>query len=42
MVPDFDNIKEPLLDLDKCILNELINLLQFFANYPFSMFIKPV
>jgi hypothetical protein len=30
----FDNIKEPLLDLDKCSLNELINLLQSFANDP--------
>jgi hypothetical protein len=26
-----DNIKEPLLDLDKCSLNELINILQSFA-----------
>jgi hypothetical protein len=30
-----DNIKEPLLDLDKCSLNELINILQRFANDPF-------
>jgi hypothetical protein len=29
-----DNIKEPLLDLDKCSLNELINILQSFANDP--------
>jgi hypothetical protein len=29
-----DNIKEPLLDLDKCSLNELINILQGFANDP--------
>jgi hypothetical protein len=29
-----DNIKEPLFDLDKCILNELINILQSFANDP--------
>jgi hypothetical protein len=29
-----DNIKEPLLDLDKCSLNELINILQRFANDP--------
>jgi hypothetical protein len=28
------NIKEPLLDLDKCSLNEIINILQSFANYP--------
>jgi hypothetical protein len=27
-----DNIKEPLLDLHKCSLNELINILQSFAN----------
>jgi hypothetical protein len=37
-----DNIKEPLLDLDKCSLNELINILQSFANDPLSMFIKMV
>jgi hypothetical protein len=29
-----DNIKEPLLDLDKCSLNELISILQIFANDP--------
>jgi hypothetical protein len=29
-----DNIKEPLLDLDKFSLNELINILQSFANDP--------
>jgi hypothetical protein len=29
------NIKEPLLDLDKCSLNEIINILQSFTNYPF-------
>jgi hypothetical protein len=29
-----DNIKESLLDLDKCSLNELINILQIFANDP--------
>jgi hypothetical protein len=29
-----DNIKEPLLDLDKCSLNELINILQSFSNDP--------
>jgi hypothetical protein len=29
-----DNIKEPLLDLDKCSLIELINMLQNFANGP--------
>jgi hypothetical protein len=29
-----DNIKEPLLDLDKCSLNELINIVQSFANDP--------
>jgi hypothetical protein len=29
-----DNIKEPLIDLDKCSLNELINILQSFANDP--------
>jgi hypothetical protein len=29
-----NNIKEPLLDLDKCSLNELINVLQSFANDP--------
>jgi hypothetical protein len=31
----FDNIKESLLDLDKCSLNELINILHIFANDPF-------
>jgi hypothetical protein len=29
-----NNIREPLLDLDKCSLNELINILQNFANDP--------
>jgi hypothetical protein len=29
-----DNIKEPLLDLDKCSLHELINIFQIFANDP--------
>jgi hypothetical protein len=29
-----DNIKELLLDLDKCSLNEIINILQSFANDP--------
>jgi hypothetical protein len=29
-----DNIKEPLLDLDKCSLTELINIFQSFANDP--------
>jgi hypothetical protein len=29
-----DNIKEPLLDLDKCSLNELINILQKNCNDP--------
>jgi hypothetical protein len=29
-----DNIEEPLLNLDKCSLNELINILQNFANDP--------
>jgi hypothetical protein len=29
-----DKITEPLLDLDKCSLNELITLLQNFANDP--------
>jgi hypothetical protein len=27
------NVNEPLLNLDKCSLNELINILQNFANY---------
>jgi hypothetical protein len=27
-----DNVNEPLLNLDKCSLNELINILQNFAN----------
>jgi hypothetical protein len=27
-----DKIDEPLLDLDKCNLNEVINILQSFAN----------
>jgi hypothetical protein len=29
-----DIIKEHLLDLDKCSLNKLINMLQSFANDP--------
>jgi hypothetical protein len=29
-----NSINEPLLDLDKCSLNELINILQSFANDP--------
>jgi hypothetical protein len=29
-----DKINEPLLDLDKCSLNELINTFQSFANDP--------
>jgi hypothetical protein len=29
-----DKIDEPLLDLDKCSLNELINILESFANDP--------
>jgi AAA+ ATPase superfamily predicted ATPase len=29
-----DKINEPLLDLDKCSLNELFNILQSFANVP--------
>jgi hypothetical protein len=29
-----DSIKEPLFDLDKCSLNELINIWQSFANDP--------
>jgi hypothetical protein len=29
-----DKINEPLLDLDKCSLNELINIFQSFANDP--------
>jgi hypothetical protein len=29
-----DHINKPLLDLDKCSLNELINILQSFANDP--------
>jgi hypothetical protein len=29
-----NNIKEPLLDLEKCSLNELTNILQSFANDP--------
>jgi hypothetical protein len=29
-----DNIKEPLFDLDKCSLNELMNILQSFVNDP--------
>jgi hypothetical protein len=29
-----DKITEPLLDLDKCSLNKLINILQSFANDP--------
>jgi hypothetical protein len=36
-----DKIAEPLLDLNKCSLNELVNILQQFANDPsFLMFIK--
>jgi hypothetical protein len=30
-----DNIKEPLLDLVSCSLNELISILQNFANDPY-------
>jgi hypothetical protein len=30
-----DNIKEPLLDLEKYSLKELINILQNFANDPY-------
>jgi hypothetical protein len=37
-----DKIDEPLLDLDKCSLNELINILQSFANDLLLMFIKLV
>jgi hypothetical protein len=29
-----DNVNEPLLNLDKCSLSELINILQNFANDP--------
>jgi hypothetical protein len=29
-----DKINEPLLDIDKCSFNELINILQSFANDP--------
>jgi hypothetical protein len=29
-----NNIKEPLLDLDKCSLNDLINILQKISNDP--------
>jgi hypothetical protein len=29
-----DNVNEPLLNLGKCSLNELINILQNFANDP--------
>jgi hypothetical protein len=33
-----DNVNEPLLNLDKCSLNELINILQNFANdLPFNV-----
>jgi hypothetical protein len=32
MLPD--NVNEPLLHLDKCSLNELINILQNFSNDP--------
>jgi hypothetical protein len=28
------NVNEPLLNLDKCSLSELINILQNFANDP--------
>jgi hypothetical protein len=31
------NIKEPLLDLDKCSLNELINILQSFNDPYFNV-----
>jgi hypothetical protein len=30
-----EKFDEPLLDLDKCSLNELINIFQSFANDPF-------
>jgi hypothetical protein len=30
----FDNVNEPLLNLEKCSLSELINILQNFANDP--------
>jgi hypothetical protein len=30
-----DNVNEPLLNLDKCSLNELVNILQNFANDPY-------
>jgi hypothetical protein len=30
-----DNVNEPLLNLDKYSLNELINILKNFANYPY-------
>jgi hypothetical protein len=30
----FDNIEEPLLDIDRCSFNELRNILQSFANDP--------
>jgi hypothetical protein len=29
-----DNVNEPLINLDKCSLSELINILQNFANNP--------
>jgi hypothetical protein len=29
-----DNVNEPLLNLDKCSMNEIINILQNFANDP--------
>jgi hypothetical protein len=32
-----DKIDEPLLDLDKCSLNELINILQSFSNHSFNV-----
>jgi hypothetical protein len=35
-----NKINEPLLDLDKRSLNELINILQSFAMILLSMFIK--
>jgi hypothetical protein len=33
-----DNVNEPLLDLEKCSLNEIINILQIIF---LSVFIKP-
>jgi hypothetical protein len=37
-----DNIKEHLLDLDKCSLNELINIFKDLLMILLSMFIKSV